>query len=128
MQQHSANENQFTFSWPRNNEFLGVNHDERQDIIGKMGEILTIAPVHPVQRPTIYPDYPDSPLRSMDEVDYPDSPLSSMDEVDCTRFTNVSYTYFKRHHIQYYLDITVPLGTLIFDCYIRVLLYGSSVD
>ena len=48
VQQRSANENQLSFSWPRNIEFLGVKHDQRQDIIGKMGEILTVAPVYPV--------------------------------------------------------------------------------
>ena len=49
IQQCSPYENQYTYSCPRNNEFLGVRHDQKQDITGKMGEILTIAPVHPVR-------------------------------------------------------------------------------
>ena len=55
MQQRSTNENQYTFCWPRNNEFLGIEHDERQGITGKMGETLPIAEVYPVRRPPALP-------------------------------------------------------------------------
>ena len=76
VQQFLPYENQYTYSWPRNNEFLGVRHDQR------MGEIVTIAPVHPVRR-TIIPDYPDYPdLPDLADPDDPDSPLTSMDQVD----------------------------------------------
>ena len=72
VKQRSPHKNQYTFSWSRINEFLWVRHDQRQDITGKMGEILTIAPIHPVRRTIIpyYPDYPD-----LANPDDPDSPL-----------------------------------------------------
>ena len=83
MQQRSTNENQYTFCWPRNNEFLGIEHEERQEeITGKIGETLPIAKVYPVRRPPPYrSSAPDSPLGSFPSSP-PDSPLRSMDEVD----------------------------------------------
>ena len=72
MQQRSTKANQITFSWPRNNQFLGIAHDERPDIIGRTGKIIPIARIQPIRRPVLpsFSSFSSPPCRAS-------SPLSS---------------------------------------------------